>query len=299
VRTTAAALFGVGWVAAFALRRNRKRALLCFLGTFGALLIWWLAIPASNDRDWMPEYSRTPYARVAGNLVTVYNIRNFDYRSETDFDVRYYDRTYNLNEIESVDLVGSSWAIGDVIHTLFSFGFRNGDHVVLSVETRRERGEPQTAVRSLFAQYELAFVLADECDVLRLRSNFRKEDLYIFPTVTNAEDARTLFLAVIDRVNDLNETPEFYNLVTRNCTTSLIPLLQSIDPTLQSYDWRFLLNLYSVRMAYEDGWIDSPFAIDRTADLCHVNQYVKDNAECQGYSRRIRPALKSIYESEQ
>jgi hypothetical protein len=165
-------------------------------------------------------------------------------------------------------------------------------------ESAGSGGVLRPTLRSLFGQYELAFVLGDECDILRLRSNFRKEALYVFPTITDPKDVRTMFLAVINRVNELYKKPEFYNLVTKNCTTSLVPLKQSIDPTLSSYDWRYLLNLYSVKMAYSDGWIDSPFSLERTVELCYADQYVKDNPECEGYSQRIRPNLNAIYESE-
>lgn len=288
LRTAAAALFGVAWMATFMFKRRRGRTALWFLGAFAAIVAWWSFMPASNDRTWLPEYAKMPHAEIDGDLVTVHNIRNFDYRSETDFDAAYHDKTFDLRDIESVDFVGSHWGIKNVIHTMLTFGFRGGEHVALSVETRREVDEPQTALRSLFKQYELIYILADECDLLRLRSNFRKENLYVFPTTTTREQARTLFLATIAQINDLHQRPRFYNLLTDNCTTGLVPLVQSIHP-IKRFDWRYLLNAYSVLHAYDDGWIDNSLSPQDALKRYHVNQYVEGHPECAGYSQRIRP----------
>lgn len=291
LRVVVAGLFGMGWVAAFMLLPRRKRTMWWFLGAFVVVLAWWWFIPASNDRDWLPEYARMASVEVDGDRVTVRNMRNCDYRSVTDFDVHYEDRTFDLNDLETVDFVCSSWGIKDVVHTLLTFGFRDGEHIVLSIETRREKGEPDSTLRSVFKQYELIYILADECDVFRLRTNFRKENVYVFPTTATPEQARVLFRAVIDKVNDLNQNPGYYNLITQNCTTGLVPFVESIYPTEPRFSWRYLLNANTARMSYEDGHIASPLSFERTVEVCHVNQYVEDHPECEGYSQRIRPDL--------
>jgi hypothetical protein len=292
MRTIAAGLFGVGWIAAFALLPNRTRTTWWFLGAFVIVLAWWWFIPASNDRDWQPEFARMPHVEVEGDRVTVHNIRNCDYRTETDFDVHYYDKTLDLKDLETVDFVCSSWGLKDIVHTLVTFGFRGGDHVVLSIVPRREKDEPHaSSLGSIFKRYELIYILADECDVLRLRTNFRKENVYVFPGTATPEQVRVLFMAVIDAVNGLYQHPRYYNLLTHNCTTGLVPLIETIYPTNPRWDWRYLLNANTVRMSYDDAHIATPLPFERTIEVCHVNQYVEDHPECAGYSQRIRPDL--------
>lgn len=289
LRTGAAWLFVLFWVIAFVVLRKRKRTTAWFFVSFAAVLAWWLLIPASHDRDWIPETSKMPRVEIDGDRVTVHNIRYFDYRAEEDYDVRYVDRTYDLRKLATVDFIGSSWGVKNVVHTMLTFGFGDDGHLALSVETRREKGEPQTMVRSLFKQYELIYILADECDLLRLRSNFRKEDLYVFPTTTTPAEARVLFMEVVNTVNRLDRKAQFYNLLTHNCTTSLVPLVRTIRPIPRGFDWRFLLNAYTAEMAYTHKWIDTSLSFTEMLDACHVNRYVEDHPECEGYSTRIRP----------
>ena len=185
-------------------------------------------------------------------------------------------RPSTSRDLETVDFVCSSWGLKDIVHTLLTFGFRGGDHVVLSVVPRREKDEPvATNLGSLFKQYELIYILADECDVLRLRTNFRKENLYLFPGTATPEQARVLFMAVINRVNELYRQPRYYNLVTHNCTTSLVPLMETIYPSEPRWDWRYLLNANTVRMSYDDGHLATPLSFkqdDRSVPRQPVRQ---------------------------
>lgn len=295
LRTGVAVLFGLGWIAAFVFLGRRWRTIACFLVAFVVVLGWWWFIPASNDRDWQPEFARMPSVEIDGDTATVRNIRNNVYRTVDDFDVRYEDRTYDLGELETLDFVCSSWGLKDIVHTLLTFGFRDGRHIVLSVVPRREKDEPvATDLGSLFKQYELIYILADECDVLRLRTNFRKENVYVFPTTSTPAEVREIFMAVVDAVNALDRTPRFYNLITHNCTTGLVPLVETVHPTDPRFSWRYLLNANTVKMSYDDGHIASPLSLERTIEACHVNQYVEDHPECDGYSRRIRPDLEAL-----
>jgi hypothetical protein len=285
-------LFGAGWLAAF-IMRPRRATVGWFLAAFAAVVVWWMAIPASNNRVWAPEYARMPRATIDGDRVTVHDIRDFDYRSESDFDVRYYDRSFDLRELRTMDFIGSSWGIPNVIHTLLSFGFADGDHLVLSVETRRELGEAQTTLPSLFKQYELIYVLGSECDLLRLRTNIRKENVYVFPTTTPPQDVRKVFLESLQRINDLYEHPRYYNLMLHNCTTSLVPLVRTVRPG-RRFDWRFLLNVNTVQMGYDGGWFATPLSLKDTVEACHANNYVENLPGCEDYSRLIRPDLSAM-----
>lgn len=291
LRIAAAGLFGIGVPVAFLVLPNRRRTALVFAVAFLAVLIWWNLIPASNDRDWEPEYAKLPKAEIRGDEITVYNVRNFDYRTAEDFTPRYYDRTYRISELETVDFMKSHWEAGeDVAHTILTFGFRGGEYLAVSVETRRERDEPQTALRGLFKQYELIYVLGDERDLIRLRTNFRKEKVFLYPTTVDGEKVRVVFLDIIETINGLNERPRFYNTLSHNCTTSYLPHLSKIG-VADTCDWRLIINGHTDERAYERGMINTDLSLEEARRHYHINQYVAGDPAPADFSRRIRPDL--------
>ena len=287
-RSILAWAFGLGWLAAFLLIRGRLRTAIVYGIIFALLFAWWCTIPASNDRTWTPDVAQMPKADVDGNIVTIENVRNFDYRTVDDFDQIWETRTYNIDEVETLDLILSDWGLGDVVHTMLSLGFKNGDYLCLSAETRREQGEPQTFVRGLFKQYELIYVLADERDLLRLRTNFRKEDVYVYPTATPPEGVRAVLFEVIEAINKLNEKPKHYHTLTHNCTMGLLPLLDPIRRH-RSWDIRYLKNGLTAEMVHENGGLLPPdLPYEEIKQRALANQYLEDNPAAPDYSRRIR-----------
>jgi len=166
LRLGLAMAFALGTLAAFLFLRNRRRALGGFALAFAALLIWWLSIEPSNQRDWQTEVAVLPYATRDGDRVTLHNVRNFDYRTEQDFVPRYDDRTFDLRELDAVDLIAVYWAGDAIAHIMISFGFA-GDHVAFSIETRKEKGEAYSSLAGFFKQYELIYVVGDERDLIR------------------------------------------------------------------------------------------------------------------------------------
>lgn len=293
LRTIVAAAFGIGTVAAFALLPNRRRSCLWFGVAFAGVLAWWFLIPPSNERDWVPEHARTAHATLNGDLITVHEIRNFDYRSEEDFDIRYYDKTFNLDDLTLVDFALSYWdGNTDIAHFIVSFGFRDQDYLAVSAETRREAGEAWSTVGGFFKQYELILILGDERDLLGQRTNVRKEEVYLYRTVLTPEEGRAIFLNILRQANRLHETPRFYNTITDNCMISLLPDFQRYRKD-KGFDFRLLANGLSDRMAYENGMLASELAFDDLKRRSHVNQYVADSADKDDYSRLIRPDLRS------
>lgn len=278
------------------LRKKIVGFFIIFLMLGIVVMICYLCIQPSNQRDWLPEYAVLPYAETNGSLVTVHNIRNFDYRSETDFTPRYYDRTFDLDKLKSIDYILSYWGDNkDVAHTITSYGFEDGSHLALSIETRREKEEPQTGLRGLFRQYEIIYILADERDVLRLRTDFRKEQVYVYPLRGKPKDIRKLFLEMIQRVNSLHEKPEFYDTITRNCLTSLLNDAYKLKPPQKRFDIRRLLNGRSAEMIYENSNIDTKLSFEKTKKMCHANQYLKGGYNVDDYSKLIRsPLVKNL-----
>jgi hypothetical protein len=295
-RTGLAVSFAVCALAALvglAFRSWRWRALTGFLLLYFGLLAWWSTIQPSNDRDWQPEVAVLPYATIDGDLVTVHNIRNFAYRSETDFSPAYYDKTFKLHELQSIDLVASYWMGPAIAHTFLSFGFSGGGYLAVSIETRKERNEGYSTVKGFFKQYELYYVVADERDVIRVRTNYRKdppEDVYLYRIVGPVENARRLFLEYMRALNALKEKPEFYNTLTTNCTTG-IWLHTLINPGHLPFSWKLLLSGYVPEYVYEHHRLDNRLPFEELKRRSHINARAQAADTVEDFSRRIRSGL--------
>jgi hypothetical protein len=291
VRVGLAAAFALGTLLAFALLRNRRRTLLGFGAAFALLLLWWLSIAPSNQRDWQTEVAVLPYATRDGDLVTLHNVRNFDYRTEQDFVPRYDDRTFDLRELDAVDLLAVYWAGEAIAHIMVSFGF-GGDHVAFSIETRKEKGEAYSSIAGFFKRYELIYVVGDERDLIRVRTGYRQpeEQVYLYRTRARPENARRLFLEYVDKINQLKERPEFYNTLTTNCTTDVWLLVRALTGRFP-LDWRVLLSGYFPEYAYDLGSLDAslPFPELKVRSLINDKAHAADRAP--DFSHRIREGL--------
>ena len=260
---------------------------------FAAVLVWWLLIPARNDRDWQPDLARLAWAEVQGDTVTVHNVRNTVYRSDTDFDVHYEDRTYRLSEIRSLDFILSDWGAPGIVHTILSFGFADGQYLAVSIEGRKEKNEGYSAIKGLFKQYELIFVVADERDVIGVRTNVRGEHVYLYRLRTPPPAVRALFLRYVAELNRLREHPEWYNAVTQNCTTAIRGLTAPVA-TRSWTGWKVYVNGYLDDLAYQIGAIDQrlPFAELRARSL--IDDRARAAAGAPDFSRRIREGLPGL-----
>ena len=285
-----AILVPVAALAALVLVRPRRWAVVGIAVAFVMVLVAWLAIPPSNTRDWQPDVATLPYAEIRGDRVTVHNVRNADYRSETDYTVRLEDRELDLSRLRSLDLFLVYWGSPLIAHTIMSWGFEGDQYLAVSIETRKEKGEEYSALRGFFRQYELTFVVADERDVVRLRTNFRGEDVYVYQLDVPPADARILLLKYLRAVNDLREHPQWYNALTDNCTTAIRRLAGS-DSRRSWWSWKLFLNGHLDELAYDIGAIDRslPFPVLKAKSL--VNDRAKAaNADPQ-FSARIREGL--------
>lgn len=251
-----------------ALLADRRQAL-AWAGTAALVLavgLWWGSIRASDSRDWAPEVSRTVTGTVEGSRVVLHDVRDFTWRSETDFTPRWDTRTYDLDTLKSVDLFSSVWGNPAIAHTLIGFGFSTGQRVVFSVEIRRERTEAFSEVGGFFKEFELALIAADENDIVRLRTDARGETVSLYPLKVTPEQARGLFLSYVALANDLAAHPAFYQTATSNCTTVIYDLARLVEPGVP-FDRRILLSGYLPDYLYEHGLIprDRPLAEVRRA----------------------------------
>lgn len=294
-RLALAAVYGLAGlvaVVALVLRRGLRVALPVFAVALVAIATWWGSITPSNERDWQPEVAKLAYATINGDMVTVHNIRNFDYRTETDFTPADYDRTYDLNKLDSGDLVAVYWMGPAIAHLFLSFGFGD-DHLAISIEARKEKGEGYSSAKGFFRQYELYYVVADERDVVRVRTNYRKdppEDVYIYPLRVPRENLRRVFLEYVRKMNALREHPEFYNTLTTNCTTAIL-MNTRVNPESLPFSWKVLMSGYTPAYVYESGRIDQSLPFEELQRRSLVNAAAQAADQAPDFSRRIRVGL--------
>ena len=268
------------------------RATLPAIG-FALVLGWWLTLQPSNQRDWLPDVATLAYAQIDGNKVTFHNIRNCDYRTETDFDVRLYDKTFDLDRLRTADLYMVYWGSPNMAHTMVSFGFEGGDFICFSIETRKEKGEAYSAVRGLFRQFEVVYIAADERDLVRLRTNYRQgEDAYLFRLNAPTTKVRELFLNYLQRMNSLREKPEWYNAVTGNCTTSIRTQRAAADRA--PWDWRMLVNGRGDQLLYERGAIATNLPLAELKQRARINDRARQADKDPDFSRLIRKGVPGV-----
>src|SRR3990167_1256626 len=294
LRTCLAGGFAIATLAALValgFSRWRGLALVAYLVLFAGLLVWWSRIEPSNQRDWQTDVAVLPYATIDGDRVTVHNIRNFDYRSETDYTPAYYDKQFDLSKLEGVDLVASYWMGPAIAHTFLSFAFEGGDHLAVSIETRKEKGEAYSTIKGFFRQYELFYVVAYERDVIRLRTNFRQdppEQVYLYRLKGSLENGRRLFLEYLHGMNALKDKPEFYNTLTTNCTTQ-IWLSSRVNTEHIPFSWKILASGYVPQYLYENGRLeDNGPSFDEVQRMALINARANAVDSPLDFSARIR-----------
>jgi len=285
-----AAAWGVAALVVLVAVRPLRRALVTFAGLLAVLLLWWMSLEPRNDRDWQPDVARPPRGELRGDLLTIHNLRNFDYRSTTDFTERWEDRTYDLSRLQGVDLFLSYWGSPAIAHTIVSWAFEDGDHLAISIETRKERSEEYSAVRGFFKQFELYYVAADERDLVRLRTNHRHEQVYLYRLRIPPDVARAILLDYVARMNELAERPSFYDAFSQNCTTTIRLHTKHVGAA-GAWNWRMLLNGYIDQLLYERERIDTslPFAELRARSAISARARALGNPA--DYAARIREGL--------
>jgi Domain of unknown function (DUF4105) len=204
------------------------------------LLGWWATILPSGSRDWQPDVARVAVAEIDGDVLTVNNVRNFAWRSDTDFDERWETRQYHLSQLQGADLFLSYWAGESIAHAIVSFNFADSEPLAFSIEIRKEKGENYSATAGFFKTYELAIIAADERDVVKVRSNVRGEDVRIFRLDMQRATALGLLNEYVTLANDVDAQPRWYNTLTANCTTMIFGMARRLDPRTR-LDWRILL----------------------------------------------------------
>ena len=290
LRAPLAGAYGLSLLAIWLLVKRRRLAVGLTVAGFALVLVWWFSLQPSNDGDWQPDVAVLPYADINGNQVTIHNIRNCDYRTETDFDVRHYDKSFDLEKVRTADLYMVYWGSPYMAHTMMSFGFEGGDFVCFSIETRKQKGQGYSAVRGLFRQFALTYIVGDERDLVRLRTNYRQgEEAYLYRLRGSPERVRKLLLTYLHRANQLRDHPEWYNAITDNCTTGI--RLQQTAADRAPWDWRMLVNGYGNEMLYERGIIATNLPVAELKERCHINERARAADKALDFSIQIRQGV--------
>ena len=252
---------------------------------------WFFLLTPTNQRDWQDSVARVPVVDFDGDTVTIRDQRAFRYRAEDDYDRDWVDRSYDFDQLTGVDIMFSYWGSPDIAHTMLSFAFSTGPRLVVSVEIRMESGDQYGALRSFFKQYELIYILADERDVVALRTNHRGEDVYIFPLPMQPIERRELLVEILTRANELGREPDFYRTIGANCTTTLLKDLGRVRGAQSPWRIEELLNGRMPRMGYDRGQFPTDAPYEEVISRYRVNDRALEGGTGPGFSERVRAGL--------
>lgn len=266
-----------------------KYLVVSVLAVISILVIVYVSISPTNNADWTVDQQVLPKATITGDLVTIENVRNFRYTSVSDYTPNYYTKTYDLRRIKSVDYIVEPFGdFSGAAHTFLSFGFEGGEYVSISVEIRKKKGQSFSPWKGLMKQYTLMYVVADERDVVTLRSNYRLDDVYIYPTRIDQVHAKQLFLSMIQRVNKLHDKPEFYNTLTNTCTTNIVRHVNEISDVKVPLSYKVLMPGYSDQLAYDLGLLDTDLPFEKIRERYQINEKAMKYADDENFSIKIR-----------
>ncbi len=274
--------------------RGHRWAVLSAVLLAALVTLWWGLLNPSNERNWQPDVSREPWAEVNGDLVTLHNVRNFDYRPEDapgESNPRWETRTVRLSQLTGLDAFLNFWGVSWMAHPILSFQFKDAPPVAISIETRKEKGEAYSALGGLYRQYELVYIVGDERDLVRVRTNYRTgEDVYLYRTTLPQEDVRERFLEYIRSMNELHAHPRWYNAITANCTTSIRS--QRSIAARTPWDLRILLNGRIDEMFYERGLlVTEGLTFPELRRRARINVASRAADQDPEFSRRIRTGI--------
>ena len=257
---------------------------------FVIVALWWFSLKPPRNRDWQPDDAQTAYADIHGDQVTIHNLRNCEYRSEKNYTCHWEARSYNLANLRCADIFITWWGSPWIAHPIVSFDFGDQCRVAMSVETRDAVGQGYSAIRGFFRQYTLTYVVSDERDVIRLRTNYRKnEEVYLFRTTANPPQARKIFLEYLRRANSLHIRPEWYNALTNNCSTNIAVSAVQASGVRARLDWRILLNGKMDEMLYgRGGLVTGGLSLSALKEQAHINATARADDDSPDFSKLIR-----------
>jgi len=297
-RTAAAALFAlIGIAAAIALfTRKRLAGVAGFALAFAGVVAWWSTIVPPLDGDWAPDVARQTTGEVKGDILTLSDVRDFDWRGERDFTDRWGARSYDLAKLRTLDLYLSYWSGPAIAHLIMSFGFEDGEELAWSIEVRREKDGEYSPVADAFKSNTIVYLATTERDSVRLRSNVRGEDVRLYRLRTPPDRARVLLLQYVEEANALAKQPAFYNSITANCATSVAKLIWAAGGTLP-FNWRLVLNGFLPRYLYDHKAVVTDISLAKLIALARIDKRAREADASPDFSRLIRVGVPSPWAS--
>jgi hypothetical protein len=255
--------------------------------------VWYFGfVTPDPNQNWAADHARMPVVKVVGDKVYVGNVRNFTWRTATDFTPAFYDRVYDVSLINSMYyLVVPLRDLDGVAHVFVCFGFSDGQYVAVSVEGRRVEGRPYRVLASMFRQYQLIYVVGDERDVVGKRGAIWKHPVRFYPARSTHERKRALFLDMMERAHSLEEHPEFYHLLTNNCMNNITHHLRRLGGRPLPSDLSLLLTGFSDRLAYDYGYIDTDLPFEKAREAFRIDEWMQQTPLDDQFSRRLRETL--------
>ena len=287
-------LLSVSFIISLFLKRYYRLVLGVYLLSVGIWRYWYVGIKPSNNKEWQKDVEVLSYATFKGNLAHVYNIRDFKYKTEADYIPSYYDSVFDIDKLEGIDFIATYWMGKDIAHTFLSFSFSDGKHLAISVEARKEKGESYSVLGGFFKTTELYYVVADEKDLIGLRTNIRKnppEQVYMYKINAKLKNEKKVFINYLKKLNRLKEKPEFYNTLTTNCTTTIWNN-SIINNDKTSFSWKILLSGHSAEYLYEKNLLKTcGMSFKELEKKAYINPLVKDKNITKSYSFDIRNSI--------
>lgn len=237
--------------------------------------------------DWLAEYQRlSTISWLDEDRFRIENIRNFRYLDVNSYLPDWYAADYRLSDVVATDLVMSYWSGKAIAHVFLSFGLRDGRWLAISIETRRRQGQPYSAFAGFLRKYPVIYIVADERDLIGVRADIRREDVYLYPLNISVEQSQSLLRDYLRRIKKVNEHPEHYHTLCNNCTTNILRHGKAVSPAVK-YNWKILLSGYADLYCYQHGLINAVIPFRQLKRQCYLSRPAGAVIE-DDFSRSIR-----------
>lgn len=272
----------------------RLKSIATYALVFLGMLVWWSSIVPPATGNWAPDVARQTTGVIEGDILTLTNVREFEWQSKHEAIENWTTRTYDLSKLETVDVFLSYWSGPQMAHFILSFGFEDSEYLAWTIEVRREIGSGYSPIADLFKEHTIVVLATTERDVVGLRTNFRKEDVHLFRLRTQPERARNLLEEYVRDANELSVEPQWYNSVMTNCTTVVVKMLSAVGDGIP-FDWRLIANGFLPEMAYERKTINTDYSISQLRELGSVTPKAQEVGLVPGFSEAIRVGVPKPY----